>query len=67
MVRLTVVAALLVPLLARAQTTHLDHVEIKVHPVAGAVYMLEGSGGDYTETLYKDLSGKKVGMNVPRH
>jgi cyclase len=47
MPRLTVCAALLMPWLAAAQATQrFDQVQIKVHPVAGAVYMLEGSGGN---------------------
>jgi hypothetical protein len=41
MPRLAVAAAVLVPALAAAQQQDLEKVEIKVHPVAGAVYMLE--------------------------
>jgi cyclase len=33
-------------LLTSAQDDKFDKVEIKVHPVAGAVYMLEGAGGN---------------------
>jgi cyclase len=47
MSRFAAAAALFVPLAAAAQQQpDFDKVQIKVHPVAGAIYMLEGAGGN---------------------
>jgi cyclase len=45
--RLALVALAVAPLATRAQQLpDFDKVQIKVHPVAGAIYMLEGAGGN---------------------
>src|SRR5437870_631185 len=37
-----------------AQDNNLDKVQIKVHPVAGSVYMLEGAGGNIGVSVGED-------------
>ncbi len=54
MKRLMLVASLLVPTLAFAQQPDLEKVEMKVHPVSGAVYMLEGAGGNIGVSVGED-------------
>jgi glyoxylase-like metal-dependent hydrolase (beta-lactamase superfamily II) len=54
MTRLLVTAALLLPRLALAQMPDVEKVLIKVHPVSGAVYMLEGAGGNIGVSVGED-------------
>jgi cyclase len=42
------------PFVATAQNNNFDKVEIKVHPVAGSVYMLEGAGGNIGVSVGED-------------
>jgi cyclase len=54
MKRLLLVFGLLLPALAFAQMPDLEKVQIKVHPVSGAVYMLEGAGGNIGASVGED-------------
>jgi cyclase len=45
---------IILALIASGQEQNFDKVEIKVHPVAGSVYMLEGAGGNIGVSVGED-------------
>jgi cyclase len=51
---LVALAIAALPLALMAQDDNFDKVEIKVHPVAGSVYMLEGAGGNIGVSVGED-------------